>query len=210
MVDVMVGISQVLNTLNLSEALVTLPPLMVFVGVMVAYSVFIFKFYRFLASRDVFQVSLEDKYSKKKGEVSKFLHWVFYVLEYLLLFPLSVFFWSGVLFLFLAFLAKATNVANILLTATAVVAAVRVTAYYNEDLSRDLAKMLPFALLGIAVVDISFFSIENSLTVLSQAPGIWLTALHYLLFIVLVEFILRIGVALTTPFALRSEMHKKK
>ena len=33
------------------------------------------------------------------------------------------------------------------------VAATRITAYYNEDLSRDMAKTIPFALLGIMIID---------------------------------------------------------
>ena len=40
-----------------------------------------------------------------------------------------------------------------MLAALAIAAAVRAAAYYSEDFSRMLATMLPFSLLGLAVLD---------------------------------------------------------
>ena len=44
--------------------------------------------------------------------------------------------------------------------ATAVVGSVRILSYWTEDLSRDVAKMLPFAVLGVFLV--SSISVEFS------------------------------------------------
>ncbi|MGB1797630.1 MAG: hypothetical protein ACPHJ5_06985, partial [Candidatus Thalassarchaeaceae archaeon] len=46
------------------------------------------------------------------------------------------------------------------LLATAVVGSVRILSYWTEDLSRDVAKMLPFAVLGVFLV--SSISVEFS------------------------------------------------
>jgi len=80
-----------------------------------------------------------------------------------------------------------------LLVSVAVVAVVRATAYYKEDLSKDLAKMLPFALLGIFLVDVSFFTITSSLDVLKQLPANINLLVYYLAFIIALEFVLRIA-----------------
>ena len=74
----------------------------------------------------------------------------------------------------------------------ATVATIRVTAYYNEDLSRDLAKILPFAVLALFVIDASFFNIRESLDILQDANEARETILYYLLFLVVVEFALRL------------------
>ena len=75
----------------------------------------------------------------------------------------------------------------------AVVSAIRVTSYYNEDLSRDLAKILPFALLGVFVIDFTYFKIADSLDVLRQVAAQAETILYYLIFVMILELALRIA-----------------
>ena len=76
------------------------------------------------------------------------------------------------------------EIQNILLVSIAVVSAVRITSYYSEELSRDLAKMLPFAMLGIFLIDLSYFSYQGSLTVLRGIPPLWKILVYYLLFVI--------------------------
>ena len=58
-------------------------------------------------------------------------------------------------------LSKFSSPNHILVVSVSLVAAIRVTSYYNEQLSQDLAKMIPFALLGIFLVDATFFSVQE-------------------------------------------------
>ena len=74
----------------------------------------------------------------------------------------------------------------------AVLAAVRVTSYYTEDLSRDIAKMLPFALLGIFLIDLRYFEIETTLGLLAKVGDHWENIFYYWLFIAAMELVLRI------------------
>ena len=76
-------------------------------------------------------------------------HAVGYLLKYLIVFPFFAFFWLAVLTLILSILSNDRSFADVLLIALATVCAIRVTAYYHEDLSRDLSKILPFAVLGV-------------------------------------------------------------
>ena len=85
------------------------------------------------------------------------------------------------------------SVAMVLLISVAIVAAVRVTAYYNEDLSKDLAKMLPFALLGVFLLDTSFFSFSEALTEIKQLFLLWENMIYYFIFVIGLEFVLRIS-----------------
>jgi hypothetical protein len=74
----------------------------------------------------------------------------------------------------------------------AVVGAIRVTSYYHEDLSRDLAKILPFALLGVFVIDLSYFTMDESMISLRRTIARINIILYYLGFIISLEFLLRI------------------
>ena len=168
-------------------------PLLFFVLGMVVYSIFVFKFYRFVANRDIFHLNLKQYSTSPHPIIQKTLGFILYIIEYVLLFPLFTFFWYGMITIFLVFLSKEQSVQNVLLVSIALVGAIRITSYYNEDLSKDLAKMLPFALLGIFLVDISFFSFSSSWGLVKEIPSFWSTILHYLVFVIVLEFILRIG-----------------
>lgn len=180
-----------LSGFSLQEAFNLLYPLSLFILGVVFYSVFIFRFYRFLARRDIFRLNLR-KYGKTRLPwLQKTLKELFYVIEYIILFPVFAFFWFLVLAIFLAFLSKGQTVENILIVSMSIVASVRVTSYYKEDLSRDLAKLLPFALLGVFLVDVHYVSLPESLAVIAQMPQMVDTMLYYLLFVILLEFFLR-------------------
>ena len=81
---------------------------------------------------------------------------------------------------------------EVLLVALAVVSAIRVTAYYHEDLARDLAKILPLAVLGTFIIDASFLTVEESAAVIQEANNNRETIFYYFVFLVLLEFFLRI------------------
>ncbi len=178
--------------LYVAHALDLLGPVAVYVLGMSVYAIFIFRFYRFLAARDMFALDLSRYERSRRRSVRRVLGVVMYVARYLIVFPLFAFFWFAVLTLILAFLAKERSFADTLLIALATVSAIRVTAYYNEDLSRDLAKILPFAVLAIFLIDASFFEIGESLSLLERANDHRETILYYLLFLVLLEFALRL------------------
>ncbi|MCX6711364.1 MAG: hypothetical protein NTZ02_04745 [Candidatus Woesearchaeota archaeon] len=188
------------ETFSTQQIISILKPLLVFVGGITLYSIFIFNFYRFLARKDIFELDLEQYNTSRFPAVRKMFSVIAYMLKYMLFFPLFTFFWFGVLAMILILLSRIPNVNNVLLISIAIVSAVRITAYYNEDLSRDLAKMLPFALLGVFLIDISAFSPSASYQVFLQIPSKLELLLYYLMFAVILEFVLRMGYLLTSPF----------
>lgn len=178
--------------MNYIQILQELKPLFFFVIGVVIYSIFIFKFYRFVARKDIFELDLHKYNDSKHPVIKKVFHGFFYVVKYILLFPIFSFFWFSVLTILLSFLSKNGSVENILLVSIAVVSSVRITAYYDEDLSRDLAKMLPFALLGVFLVDISFFSASSSFQLIQSIPSKFMLLSYYFLFAIVVEFVARL------------------
>jgi hypothetical protein len=152
------------------------------------YEVIIYHFYRYIARRDCFKPS-KRKHTKTIG-----------FFKYTFLYPfVAILFFMGFSLMFI-FLTKAENISPILTTAFAIIIAIRITAYYTEDLSKDVAKMLPFAILGIFLVDPEYFTVDTAMDKINLLPEFINIIVQYILLIILVEWILRI--ALTIRYAI--------
>ena len=183
------------NGLDIDDALKLLWPAAFYILGMAAYGFFVFKFYRFIASRDMFELDLSKNQESRYPWVRGFFHLVLYGAKYIILFPVFAYFWFAALTLILTLLSKDRSFSDILLIAFATVSAIRLAAYYNEELSRDMAKILPFAVLAIFLIDASFFKIAESLEALKEANDHRESIFYYLLFLIAVEFALRLILA---------------
>ena len=181
------------GTLSVKEAIQVAKPLVAFVIGMVVYAVFIFKFYRFIATRDIFKLNLAE-YSRSRWEdVKEAIVFLFYILEHIIIFPLLTFIWFIFFSALLIFLSENQSVNTLFLFSMAIVATTRISAYYNEELARDIAKTLPLTLLGIFLVTgLSYFSPESALLAIKSILLMWKTIVYYLFFIVSLEIVLRI------------------
>jgi len=160
------------------------------------YAVIIYNFYRYIARRDCFKPS-KRKYSKAVGFLKYFFLFPFVAIVYFIGFSLM-----------LLFLAKDIELEVVLSTSFAVILAIRITAYYTEDLSKDLAKMLPFALLGIFLVSPGFFEYQDIVDKINSLPEFINTALRFVIFIIIIEWILRI--LLTARYAIKKPKKEEK
>ena len=144
------------------------------------YSILIWHFYRFIAKRDIFKIT-----TKKHVKTVAFLKYGF-------LFPLvAVGFFAGFA-LMLLFLAKDLEIATVLSTSFAIIVAIRIGAYYNEDLSKDMAKLLPFVLLGVFLVDPSYFRWNDIIDKINSLSEFFIICIQFILIIMIIEWILRI------------------
>jgi len=192
MAEILESINSIASNFTVAEAVSLIKPLLLFIIGVSIYSIFIFKFYRFVAKREIFKFNLKKYNHSDFRKIKKFSHLLLYILKYLIIFPILTFFWFIVLSIILAFLSRNNTMQTVLLISFSLVAVIRIMAYYNEDLSKDLAKMLPFALLGVFLVDISYFSAGASLDSIKQLPDLWKIAVYYLIFIIILELSLRI------------------
>lgn len=148
------------------------------------YSVIIYHFYRYIARRDCFKPS-DRKHSKSIGFCKYFFLFPFVAMAFFMGFSLM-----------LIFLTKNYEIDALLSTSFAIIVAIRITAYYTEDLSKDVAKMLPFALLGVFLVDPTYFTVDIVNQRINSLPEYVNMILQFLFLIIIVEWILRIALVL--------------
>jgi len=165
--------------------------LFLLVVLVVIYAVFIWKFYRFIAKKNIIELNL-GKYSKAEHPVlAKFVASGLYFIEYIIILPFLIFFWFAIFTLFLIFLTENLEVSTLLLISAVIIAAIRMTSYYSEDLSKEIAKLLPFMLLAISLLSPNFFNLERIFAHFNQIPGFFGSIAYYLVFIIGLEVILR-------------------
>lgn len=174
--------------------------LLFFTAVIVIYAVFVYYFYRFLASKNLIDINLNQYNQYQNPALAKFFAGLFYVAEYLILLPIMTFFWFGVLAILILVLSEGMAIGEVLVISAALVAAVRITAYVSENLSKDLAKMLPFTLIAIAITKPGFFAVSAIMERFASIPTLFSNLPYYLLFIVGIELLMRILTSLESIF----------
>ena len=116
------------------------------------YSVFVFIFYRALAKRDLITLNLNQYSDSLSRRLKGYSRTMIFVLQYIVVVPILITFWTLVLAIILTLLSPDADHSRNALIATSVVGAVKILSYWTEDLSRDVAKMLPFGVLGVFLV----------------------------------------------------------
>ena len=155
---------------------------------MVIYGFFIWNFYRFIARREMIPLGL-DKYQTDGKKITSIIA---YVVKYAVVFPLVVLVWFVVYSTFLFFMAPDIPVGHVFLIVISLVVAVRISAYYKEDLAKDFAKLIPFALLGIFITSNVFFTPND---IVDRAYGFLPflgKILGFVIYAIIVETMLRI------------------
>ncbi len=146
-------------------------------------------YYKQLARRDLFEIPKLNLKSKFVNVLDR----IIYFLKYLLIFPIYSFIWFLVFSFLLFALSKSRPIEDILFLGIIVVAATRIGAYVSEKLAEDMAKLLPLTLIAIFLIDPKAVTIETITSsfpiLLQQIPRV----AKYLLFIIAVEWLLRIG-----------------
>ncbi len=164
------------------------------------YTALVGTFYNKLSKKVLYDVNFYDRYGKQKTTFRKLLNVLSFVVNYTVIFPLITFFWFIFLSALLYLLSRTLSVETVLLIALSVVAAIRMCAYYREEIAVDLAKMLPLALLAVVLVEPTSFTpalintrlAELLISVASVAPFLGL--------IIGLEWTLRILLAIKRVF----------
>ena len=159
------------------------------------YSIVIWHFYRFIARRDCLTI-----HSVSHPKVVGFL-------KYFFVFPFIAFLFFLGFSLMMLFLTRDYEILAVLSTSFAVIVAIRITAYYSRDLSKDVAKMLPFALLGLFLVAPTYFSFEEIIDKIYSLPEFFNLCIQFIILITLVEWILRIILAVKNAISTARAQH---
>lgn len=157
---------------------------------LVISAIIIYKFYKSVARKNLIHLDLA-KYNKSTNPLFvKLVAGLLYFIEYVLILPFFIFLWFVVLTIFLLLLTERT-IETLLLVSATLIAAIRMTSYYSQDLSKDLAKLVPFTLLATSLLTPNFFSVERVLGQIALIPNVFGNVFYYLLFIVILEIVLR-------------------
>lgn len=174
--------------------------LLAFSAGMVVYGLFVWHFYHVMARREMFKMGLQKLFSSPLLS-RRFCGWM---VKNLFVFPLSVFLWFIVYSTFMFFLAQGLSSDLVFLIVGSLVVAVRISAYYKEDLARDLAKLLPLSMLAIFLTSPTFFEIDEVLNRVYEMPAFVGKIAIFMVFIMLVEGIL------STIFVLKRSLFKSE
>lgn len=165
--------------------------LFLLVLVILIYAIFIWKFYRFISRKDIIKLNLKQYNRSSYPFVSKLVAVFLYIVEYILFLPVVIFLSFAVFAIFLILLTNGIPVPTLLILSATIIGAIRMAAYYKEDVSREIAKLLPFTLLAVSMTSAGFFNFERIISNLAQVPQFFNNIITYLLFIVALEMVLR-------------------
>ena len=158
----------------------------------VLYSAFVFKFYRFLASKDLIDADFSQYSRGFTGFMKRFVDGILLIIQNILFAPFLISFWVLILAVILTLLSGGDDLYWNVLVATSVVGSVRVISYFSEDLARDVAKMLPFAVLGVFLVDAGSFNWDAVSILWGQLDEFAVSFASSMTLVVLLEAALRI------------------
>jgi len=167
------------------------PPIVLITITIALYSTFIWFFYRFLAKRDILKLDLRRYNSFGEPTLAKIAGTILYTIEFVLIVPAVTFIWFSIFAIMFILLAKEMDVGIVILISTGLISAIRVTSYFSEDLSKDLAKLFPFVLLSYVILTPGFFDINTTILRLSKIPLFFDVAAYSFIFIILLELVLR-------------------
>lgn len=163
-----------------------------FTLLIVLYSVFIWKVNRLISRKDIISLNLRQYNNFDHPTLNKVFEGVLYFIEYIVLLPFLVLFWYALFAIVLIFFSEITSIEQILLVSAAVVGSIRVLAYYNSEISADLAKLLPFTILAITLLSHKILDVRRFAEVRMQIPDLLIFVAYILVFIIGLEIILRI------------------
>ena len=186
----------------------TFPTLMAIIAI-AAYSGFVFMFYRLLAKRDLLTLDLKRYEDSMTGRIRVFFRSLLFVAQYVLLIPILIGFWTVVMATILTLLSDISDHTRNAMIATSVVGAVRILAYWTEDLSRDVAKILPFAVLGVFLVGSTSVNFSEFEALFSNLPELADAYLNSLILLSILETVLRVGHVVKDLFGGERRVKKK-
>jgi hypothetical protein len=156
------------------------------------FCIFVWKVYHIISKKNIIELNLNQYNNATHPVMEKFVGGLLYFIEYILLLPFLSIFWFAIFAFFLLLLTKGLDVQTVLMISTVIVAAIRATAYYREQLSKELAKLLPFTLLAVAMTESGFFNFQDIFSRFAQLPLYFQNILGYIAAIFLIEILLRI------------------
>lgn len=146
------------------------------------YSFIAFNFYRGMSKRDFVRIDTAHK--------SAFVRLLLWIFKFMLALPFLVFLWFAAISGVLLVLSN-QEPTQIFILSIAIITAVRIAAYYKEELSAEIAKTLPIVLLATLLSSPNLDMLSNALPRITDAVTGITTIWSFLLVVILIEMFLR-------------------
>lgn len=170
-----------------------LTTLLLYGGGIAVYTAFVFAFYKTVSRRH----AIDGGHKRHPGKLLRALDWTFMM-------PSIAFAYFAVLAAALFLLAKSQTTGQIILIALGVVVGIRVTSLLHEEMSADLARIVPLGLLGVVLVDPGYLSLDTTRIRMLEGAAEWpLLARAFALLVALEIVIQTVGLARKSPVTRR-------
>jgi len=171
---------------------------------------FVWKFYKFISAKNIFGLDLRQYNKSNDPFTAKLVGGFFYFLEYLIILPFVIFLWFLMFSAFLLVLGQGLDIGTILVISAVIVVIVRLAAYYREDFSKELAKIIPITFLTFAITNLKNLSFQSIILRLQDLPDFLSHVFIYLVFILGIELLLRLFDFIGSLFGLEDAEEKVK
>lgn len=128
------------------------------------YSLFVWYFYRYISKRDLFPRIFYQFSLKQKDKSKSIAKLVSLTASYAFLFPLIIFVWFTLLAFFVFLIGEDMPFQIAIFVSMAVIGVVRILSYYREDAAKEVAKMIPYAILSFLLTSAAVYSNPNFFT----------------------------------------------
>lgn len=155
------------------------------------YAIFISKVYRLISKKDIISLNLQQYNSFDHPSLNKLFAGILYFIEYIILLPFLILFWYILFALALILFSDIGSLDQVLLLSAAVVGSIRLLAYYNNEISAEVAKLVPFTILAITLLSHKIIDISKFREFMGNMQESIIFVGYVLLFIVCLEIILR-------------------
>ena len=179
--------------------------LMAIIGIAI-YALFVWYFYRFISKRDLFPRIFYGISYRKEGEERSIAKIIGFSALYFVAFPVIIFAWFMVLAFFVFFIGEDMPFHIALFVSMAVIGVVRILSYYREDAAKEVAKNVPYAILGFLLTSAavyanpSFFTEKHFSTIPQQFMDNFEGIISSMILIVVFEFSFRIAFIIKRRF----------
>ena len=121
------------------------------------YAMFVWHFYQFISRRDLIPLFYlkHDEGKTSKTRVGM------YIAAYVVLFPSIIFVWFSVLGFFIFIIAQEMPIQIAFFISMAIIGVVRIMTYFREEIAKDVAKMIPLAILSLFLTSAVVYTDPN-------------------------------------------------
>ncbi len=155
-------------------------------------SLFIWEFYKSTSKKNILNLNLSKYNVSTHPILKKFLALILYLLEYTVIIPLLITLWFSGLSVVLLFIARGVSIDYVLLLSAALIAAIRILSYYNEEISQDLGKLFPLITLSVFLLSPGSFDLNNLIERFNEIPTLFTNIFSYIFLVFVVEIVMRI------------------